>query len=271
MSVKLYDLNMVEINLRGVTWLEFTPDPPSVDRITDNVWDGDIVLGKKRNSRNIQARLMYQSISFNDYQMLRDELFMLLDPLKEIYVVEDKTPGKRWRVDVDGYKPERVNGRVAEVSVMFYSNRPHAESIGTTMDASTFNARMRDYGTGILVGASSADYIYEATDFNIHNAGSVVVDPRKSDLLITFECLTFSSGAVSITNNTTGDVWSYDGPFVAGDIVTIDRTKSKKNGVNIVGETNHGLISLAKGTNNITVAGVSGDFEIKFEFRYLYL
>jgi hypothetical protein len=139
------------------------------------------------------------------------------------------------------------------------------------MDEETFNARMRDYGAGILVGASVDDYIHGTNDFAIQNAGNIDVDPRQSELLITLTSISGTSSQFSITNNTTGDVWTYTGPFVAGSTITIDRTKSKKNGANIVGDTNLQLISLAKGINNFTINGITGDFEIKFEFRYLYL
>lgn len=262
---------MNEIELRGVQWLEFTPDPPSISRITENVWDGDIPLGKKRNSRNIQARFFYRSRDFLDYKLLRDELFALFDPLKDFYAIDTQVPGKRWRVEVDSYEPSRINGLISEVSITFYTAKPHAESIGTTMDEETFNANMRDYGVGALPGASVEDYIHGTNTFAIHNAGNVIVDPRNSELLITITSISATSSEITLTNNTTGNVWKYTGTFAIGSTITIDRTKSKKNGANIVGDTNLQLVSLAKGINNFTVAGITGEFEIKFEFRYLYL
>ena len=271
MGVKLYDLNMTEIELRGVKWVEFTPDPPSSSRITDNVWDGDITLGKKRNSRNIQARFLYKSRDFADYKLLRDELFAIFDPLEAFYIVDTQIPGKRWRVEVDSYEPSRINGLLAEVTIILYSSKPYAESIGTTMDEETFNASMRYYGVGALPGASVDDYIHGTNNFVIHNAGNVLIDPRQSELLITLTSISATSSKITLTNNTTGDVWTYTGTFAVGSTITIDRTKSKKNGTNIVGDTNLQLISLAKGINNFTVTGLTGDFEIKFEFRYLYL
>jgi len=269
--VKLYDLNMNEIELRGVQWLEFTPGSPTAERLTDYVWDGDIVLGKRRKSRNIQARFFYKSRDFLDYKLLRDELFAIFDPLEAFYMVDTQITGKRWRVEVDSYEPERINGQVAEVAIALYSSKPYAESIGTTMDEETFNANMREYGVGALPGASVDDYIHSTNTFAIHNAGSVDIDPRQSELLITLTSISATSSNITLTNNTTGDVWTYTGTFAVGSIITIDRTKSKKNGANIVGDTNLQLINLVKGINNFTVTGLTGDFEIKFEFRYLYL
>lgn len=262
---------MTEIELRGVTWLGFTPDPPSAERITDTVWDGDIVLGKRRNSRNIQARFFYKSRDFSDFKTLRDELFTIFDPLEAFYIVDTQIPGKRWRVEVDSYEPERMNGQVAEVAITLYSSKPYSESIGTTMDAETFNAEMRYYGVGALPGASVEDYIHGTNTFAIHNAGSVEVDPMQSELLITLTSISATSSDFTITNNTTGDVWRYTGTFAVGNIITIDCTKSEKNGANIVGDTNLQLINIAKGINNFSVTGITGDFEIKFKFRYLYL
>ena len=88
-GVKLYDMSMREISLRGVKWLEFTPDPPTAEEATEKVYNGDIPMGKTRNSRLIQAKLWYKAYDVLDYKLLRDELFSFLSPFQEFYVVDE--------------------------------------------------------------------------------------------------------------------------------------------------------------------------------------
>lgn len=256
---------MNEIILRGVKWLEFTPDPPSIDRITDNVWNGEITLGKKRTSRLIRARFYYQSDNFLDYKILRDELFTLLDPLKEFYTVDDEVPGKRWKVEIDSYNPERINGMFAEVAVTLYSAKSYAETIGTTLNP------VWGYGMSLQTGTDIEDYVHDTLNFSVYNAGTEIIDPRESELLITLTSITASSTVLTITNSTTGDIWEYTGTYQSGDTITINRTKSKRNDLNIVGSTNLELITLDRGINNFVITGLTGAFEISFDFRYLYV
>lgn len=264
--VKVYDLNMQEIELRGVRWLELTPDSPSVDRDIEKVGNGDIVLGKKLNSRMLQARLMYTAVRFTDYKVLRDELFNLLNPMKDIYIVDTQIPGKRWLVDVDGFSIERINGTVAEVTVSLYSAKATCKSIITTLDPD-----LEYYDIGPQLEPDMKKYVHTTSTFKVFNAGTETIDPRESELLITIQSTTATSTVLTLTNDTTGDEWTYTGVFDPGDIITINRMKSEKNSANIVGNTNLDLISLEKGQNDFTITGLTGDFEISFEFRYLYV
>ncbi|TDL34581.1 phage tail family protein [Jeotgalibacillus sp. S-D1] len=253
MSVKLYDLNMQKIQLRGVKWLEFTTEPPTVNRITDSVWNGDIALGRRRNSRRIQARFYYESNDSVDYKTLRDEFFELLDPLNEMYAVDQDVPLKRWKVEIESYNSLRINPTIAEVSIVFCCLRPFAESIVTTLNSN--------------VGA----YTKNSTTFSIQNLGSVDIEPTESELIIKITSISATSSNLKVTNKTTGDLWSYQGVFKAGDVITLDGVKYKRNGLNIIGLTNLGLINIAKGTNEFLIEGLTGQFEITFDFRYLYL
>lgn len=265
-KVKIYDLAMSEIKLRGSKWLEFTPDPPTSERTTEKVNHGDIVLGKKRNSRMIQAKLWYKSDDFLDYKKLMKELYSILDPLKSFYIVDTQIPGERWSVEIEDFNPKRINDKTAEIAVTLYSSKPHAESIITTL-----SPELAYFDIGPQTELNMKKYVHGLSTFKVYNAGTEIIDPRESELLITINSISASSTVLSLKNNTTGDEWKYTGAFSPGDVITINRTKSKRNGLNIVGKTNLDLISLARGQNEFVVTGLIGDFEISFEFRYLYV
>lgn len=272
MKVRLYDLNMNEIILRGVTWLEFTPEPVTVERFSEKVYNGDIPIGKATNSRLINARLMYEAADYLDYKLLRNELYSLLNPLKSMWAVDENVPGIKWLVDVDSFNPERINGRIAEVSIVFYSAKTYARSIGTSLDPYTFTSDLWSYGMGLLADASAQDYIFNnERSFQVYNPSNVAIDPREHELEIRLIHAGTNSPGVTITNNTTGDVWSYTGSITSGTTLVVDGVVSKKNTVNVVGDTNFGLITLAEGMNNFTITRLSGDFEIRFKFPFLYV
>lgn len=269
-GIKLYDLNMQEIVLRRVKWFEFTPDPPSVERVTEKVYNGDIVLGETRNSRTLEAKMWYTGHDAIDKKLLRDEITAALSPLKDFYVVDEDLPGKRWRVKVDGFNSTSINRTTAEVVVVFYCARGLAESTGTTLDPFTYDAGLWAYGMGLQEDAGLQDYIHSSNTFSIFNAGNEPVEPEESELLITLTSSTATASNIKLWNTTTGELWEYTGSFNAGDVITIDRISVKRNGMNIVGDTNLNLISLKDGNNDFTIEGLTGAFEISFKFRYLY-
>lgn len=273
MSVKLYDLDMNPIFLRGVKWLEFVPKPVTVERITEKVNNGDIPMGKKTNSRLINARFMYESADFLDYKLLRNELYRIFSPLNDMWAVDDHVPGIKWFVDVESYEPERINGRIAEVSVVFYSPETYARSVGNSLDPYTYDSGLWSYGMGLQLDAGTHSYIHTSDLFTIYNPSDVPINPREDELKIILKSITATGSDIRIKNITTGDEWRYQGPFNAEDSITIDGILTKRNGMNAVGMTapRFELISLAKGVNEFAIVGLTGEFEISFEFPFLYV
>lgn len=272
-KVKLFDQSMNEIILPGVTWLEFTPEPVTAERYTEKVYNGDIQLGKSTNSRLIRVRLKYQSADYLGYKLMRNELYAVLNPLKDMWAIDVEVPGIMWKVDVEEFELERVSGTVGHVSLVFYSASTYARSIGTSLDEFTYDSGLWGYGMGLQSDASTQDYIHSITDFSIYNPSNVEIDPREHDLKITLTSVSATGTDIHITNATTGEVWRYQDKLNVGDIIIIDGVITNKNGTNAVGFTgpSFGLISLAEENNEISITGITGEFEITFEFPFLYV
>ncbi|MBZ5203193.1 phage tail family protein [Planomicrobium chinense] len=275
MSIKLFDLSMKEIQMRGVKWLELIPDPPQVERITESVWDGEITLGKRRLSRKLSARFFYLADGRSDYKVLRNEIFSLLDPIQTFYVIDTDLPERKWKVDIDTQSLTRLNAVAGEWAVEFVSAQTYAYSVFNTLNDELYKSTTLLMSAGLNGNASKADYKRTTSTFTIYNAGDGRVEPENYPLKITIK-LTGSSVIASdirLINSSTGEEWRYRGTFQTGDTITIDGVKAERNGVNIVGATGpeFGLISLAPGINNFTVTGLSGSFEITFDFPFLYL
>lgn len=275
MSIKLFDLSMKEIQMRGVKWLELIPDPPQVEHITESVWGAEITLGKRRLSRKLSARFFYLADGRSDYKVLRNEIFSLLDPIQTFYVIDTDLPERKWKVDIDTQSLTRLNAVAGEWAVEFVSAQTYAYSVFNTLNDELYKSTTLLMSAGLNGNASKADYKRTTSTFAIYNAGDGRVEPENYPLKITIK-LTGSSVIASdirLINSSTGEEWRYRGTFQTGDTITIDGVQSKRNGVNIVGATGpeFGLISLAPGINNFTVTGLGGSFEITFDFTFLYL
>lgn len=270
--LRLYDKDMNEIILRGVKWLEFIPAPIEAEKFTEKVGNREIDLGKTTGARSIDAKLWFKAADEPDFALLRNELYAMLSPLKEMWVVDSKVPGVKWWVEVDGLsKPKRINGRVAEFDVVFRSLTTYSRSIGNSLEPYTMASGLWSYGMGLVSEESMQDYIHSGTEFTIYNAGNVLIDPREHELEIKLTYSGSVSSNVIIRNESTGDEWKYTGSLANGQTIILSGVKATKNGVNIVGNTNFGLITLAKGLNEIHIIGLNGNFEIQFKFPFLYV
>lgn len=266
---------MKPITLPGVKWLEFTPRPVEADRLTEKVYNSEIVLGKSTKGRFIDARFSFEAYDFLDYKLLRNKLYSIFNPLKDMWAEDTHVPGIKWKVDVDpgSFQVNRINGTLAEVSLVFYSPYTYARSIGDSRSPFTFDSGLWSYGMGLLEDLDAQDYVHNTTEFQIYNPSNVRVDPREHELEITLYYFGASILGFEIINDTTGDVWSYDSILINGDSIVIDGILSKGNGLNIVGNTgpDFGLISLAEGYNDFRITGLNGSFEIYFKFPFLYV
>lgn len=278
--LKLYDENMNEILLPGVNWLEFTPSPIDAERITEKVYNKEILLGRTTGARSINAKLWFTAADAKDFALLRNEVYKLLSPLKNMWAVDKKVPGVKWWVDVDSLSvPKRINSRTAECEVVFRSPTSYARSIGTSLSPFTVDAEIWGYGMGLILNGIELDeqkFVYtesNTTAFDIFNFGDVLVDPREHDLIIRLKSISAVGNDVRISNITTGEEWRYQGAVNTGDIITIDGVTSKRNVTNIVGNTapKFGLLTLRPGNNVIAVEGLTGQWEVSFDFPFLYV
>lgn len=275
MSVNLFDMDMNPVVLPEVKWLEFTPRPVEADRLTEKVFNSEIVLGKSTKGRYIDARFSYEAYDFLDYKMMRNKLYSIFNPIKNMWAEDTRVPGIKWKVDVEpgSFQVNRINGTLAEVSLVFYSPNTYARSIGDSRSPFTYTSDLWSYGMGLLEDLDAQSYVHNTPAFQIYNPSNVRVDPREHELEIKLLYFGTSILGFDITNETTGDVWSYDGLLLDGDTVIIDGILSKRNGSNIVGDTgpDFGLISLAEGYNDFKITGLNGSFEIFFKFPFLYV
>lgn len=243
-----YELSEENIGLRLT---DFTIDSPIVRTETESIpgFDGHIDLGTTYEGRTMRASFFVFSKDRLDYPAIRNNIFRIFNSKEFFYLIDDREPDKRWLVKYDSsYSINQLIATAGEFEIEFKSNSAYCESVGTTLD--------------------EINYIHKSKEFMIYNAGDITVDPVKRELVIMYKG---SSNKLKINNLSNGNRWTYSGNTTSNDTIRLDGVKSFKNSLSITRDTNFNVIELIPGWNEIKLEGTSGDFEIKFDFRYYYL
>lgn len=224
------------------------------------------------------------------YPLLRDKLYDLMIRDEPFYIQEMRLMGdgnysfidtkrsyfeeiddehwlsmKRYLVTIDNVvELDQVN-TVGEGELIFSTYRlPFAESVGTTKDELVFSANKWDFGQGLTF--EDKKYTFDQNNFKVFNAGNVPLNPRWMPYLIKIMGV---GNKVTIKNNTNGDEVIYNGPMTTSDILTLEGIYIKKNGVNVLRQTNKQLLTLEPGNNDIVILGLN-NVSIDFDFRFYY-
>lgn len=270
MLVERKNGQIYELNKLGIYTNNLDPDAPEPDTTTAEMpgVDGHLDLGTKYKGRTLNADMYIVASDFDDFALYRNEIFRIFDSKESFNLIHESEPNKKW-VNCKYTSPfsiARQARRVGEFSVQFQSTSAYAHSRGSLLDPYTFEVELWQFGMNIPMVDFS--YSHNTRSFSIWNLGDKEVNPRHDMLQIFYKG---ASNNLRIRNATTGDEWQYSGSSNAGDTITLDGVFSRKNGVSIFGQTNRKLIRLAPGENKFILTGASADFEIAFDFRFLFL
>lgn len=227
------------------------------------------LVGTKITREPIEFAFDFKANDRGGFSLLRNEIFNLFHSRKPFYFIDPIEKGKRFQVMASGFRPEEV-GTLGRSSVDLVPVQAYAESLGTTAGPFTEDSGLWAYGMGLDESISEADYIKTVATFDINNRGDFTVDSREHELLIQLVSKGGTGTNLAIKNFTNNDTWTYTGAFSGGDRIAIEGINTEKNGTNVDGDTNLGLIRLEPGDNRIFVSGIVGEFEIRFVFRFLY-
>ena len=204
--------------------------------------------------------------SMFDLVLQKTELRELFTREPEFYLIYSKEPGKKYRVVYDSIDDERKGAIYTRYTVNLGAIRGYSESIATTL--TDFNL---EEGWQFSQGLVAEDYKYthQTSHFIIYNAGSFEIDPREHYLRIILEGE--SEGNVTIFNKTTGDRFIYYPSLSTnlGQTLVLDGVIPKLNGVSCGINTNHGLINLVEGVNEIEIQNITR-VKSSWDFRFLY-
>ncbi|WP_342541051.1 distal tail protein Dit [Heyndrickxia sp. FSL K6-6286] len=259
----------IDISDYGLKCLKYHITSPELINNTETVdgRDGVVFLDNTYSPRPITVEMFLESKDLIDLYLLQSDLNRLFAKKEPFYVIFKRESTKRWKVLLDKpFELEKIGLYNGSFNLELISFLPFAESIGKTLDPYTMTSNLWAVGMGLI--AEDVEYIHNTGTFRIYNAGDVPIDPRTVPLNIKF---VGASNNLTITNLTTGDEWKYNGTSNVGDVIEINGIRPFKNGTSILKSTNKKLISIDSGWNDFMITGVTGFFEISFDFRFYYL
>ncbi|MGM0122741.1 hypothetical protein IGI37_000107 [Enterococcus sp. AZ194] len=201
-----------------------------------------------------------------DAELIETELYSLIFIGTPYYLIHSKSPGKRFKVNPVSLEREDEYSSYTRYKAEFLVFEGHSEAVSTTLSNYSLDNEWQ-FSQGIL--ADDYEYTFNQNKFIVYNAGDFTIDPREQDLIIKVEGM--SDGKCTLFNKTTGERFIYNGSIYSdkGEALTIEGVYPKKNGVHCGIETNHGLISLVPGKNEIEIQNISR-MKVSFDFRFLY-
>jgi len=202
-----------------------------------------------------------------DKALMQRELANLFFPGTEYYVAWEEYPGMKFCVNPTSLEEDDQEANdftTWELELTVF--RACGESFSSTLSDFSLNEEWQ-FAQGLV----SEDYEYTFTHsrFIVYNAGDFTVDPREHYLKIQVEGE--SDGEVTIVNKTTKERFIYRPKLssVTGEWIDITGVYPRKNGINCGIDTNHGLISLVPGVNEIEIQNVS-QVKSSWDFNFLY-
>jgi hypothetical protein len=240
----------------------FSPKPNHTTEKADGR-HGSVLLETLLDDRIVKAKFSVEAVDPAEFDLLRDELFRIFNPLNKFHIIRDLQLGKRMEVSVDrDFNLDYLTLEDGEFELDFVMHSPYLESVITTLNPVQFDGYMQMSTPDVV------NYQFSDSSFSVWNEGDIAVDPRAHEITISF---IGASNGLTIRNLTTGDVWMYSGTTTAEDTLVLDGIRTFKNGQSVFGQTNKKLITLAPGWNNFEITGATSPFEISFDFRFYYL
>ncbi|KAB2334255.1 phage tail domain-containing protein [Bacillus mesophilum] len=236
----------VDLKAAGIYPLRLTVDSltPRISTEIVEGMDGHIDLETTYEGRTMSASFFVESKYGVDYYQLRNLVYNLFNGKSYFYIIDENDPSKRWKVKTsERYTVEKLSWIAGNFTVNLVSPSPYAESV------------------------SMPHYQFK-DKFSFYNNGDVVIDMRtQQDTEIEFRGV---SEGLTISNQTTGDTWSYDGSTTADDVILLKGIRSTKNGTSIFGNTNKKLLTFAPQWNSVHITG-STDFTLVFKTRFYFI
>lgn len=228
--------------------------------------DGSVDQGTTFGAKTITATFYLGAIDKYDWTLAVRDIWRLLFDYQAYYISWSRMPGIRYLVHCQPFEFTVINEIEATFQVQFIAFLGHGESVGRTdTDPITMDSDLwQMIGQGFPLDEDLI-YTHMENSFRIFNAGDLPINPRQHELTIVIK----GTGAPTLTNETTGETFTYNDELAAGDELVLDGVFPMINGVHCGRSTNHGLISLATGWNAFTVSGLT-NLEVIFGTRFLY-
>ena len=248
-------------------------------------------------TRTIDMRIIIHAMDEHDFKLKRNRLYTFFRRLGDFYISEEYEPNKLLKVSLDeSYLPENpvgvANWSRIEIPLSIVG-LPYRVSRYTSMDIHNndiqfdgkWSAGMHLPAVGETVDGIYMDYQYvfeNQTNIEVFNPSDIDLYVKQHlDCKIEFECLSDMS-EIRLLDDLSKEFVFRDSTLKAGDIVTIEGHRVKKNGSFVPADSNGShpfndvyptLLSNYDEVYqqySINEMQVSAGVKVSFDFRYKY-
>ncbi|QLL69602.1 phage tail domain-containing protein [Lactobacillus sp. 3B(2020)] len=256
-----------QINGSGVYCYQ-APDPQPANPINSfkkiGIADGQQLLSTSYDTREFKMEVMCTDpVDEKDGFLAFDELQRFLVARDPYWISFSSWPGRMYYVKAKLGAPTYYGDRwLCEVT--FTDLIGLSRSVEDTM---SYDGDTLTIGNRTMIEDSEIKYSFTESKFKVYNFSDVMIDPdyRGHPFKLTLDGS--STGNLSITNKTTGDVLTrkdaFNGQFV------LDGVNPLLNGKGDLLATNAGVITLQIGANDFEIQNFTGT--AKFEFAMWWL
>lgn len=270
-SMHFDDGRMISLRELGFEVGSFKDSGASESLISETLeeQDGYLDMGSSLSGRELSLTAFFVAHSYQDVQLRKRQLVRLFSTREQFYLRHKAEPGKQIRVRRTGtIETENLGGYLYQAEIKLSSASPYWESIRNAfepLEASTDMAAGLGYDVAENYERGPTD-----SNFTLFNEGDAVIDPRSphTRLKITIKGETSN---LRIDNLTTGDSVRLFTNTEASSILILEDVRILKDGVSIFGLSNHGVLTLVPGSNNIAITGKSGAATVDIETKYYYV
>lgn len=269
-EVKLFNNNFsyTLTDIKGLILIDFENEQVDmkVDTQENESSDGTLLGPTTFGPFNLTLNFYFEGADALDLKLMKQKIRPLLFSRDPYFIWCSEDPERKYAVYCDDLDIENINPAFAVFKATFVAYKGHAESVKSTKNVDFMLEDVKK-----IQAPSLEDYQYTFTHskFVIYNAGDLKVDPREHYLRVKIEGV--SDGEITINNKTTKDRFVYKPELNSktGDWIEIDGVYPKRNGVNCGIDTNHQLISLAPGENEIEIQNIT-QIKTSWDFNFLY-
>ncbi|ERL63768.1 phage tail domain-containing protein [Schleiferilactobacillus shenzhenensis] len=227
--------------------------------------DGQILMNSSFDSRDLTTQWIIYSADEEDQQLAYQAMQRWLMQRGPLWVCFSNSPGYKYLVRPKPFTPTYNSERDMIVTIVFNNFTGMRESVVNSTVLKQFGEGVWQYGMN-LPNADDAAYTFSSNQFRVWNPSDVSIEPllQRHQLTITVK----GSGTPTITNETTGDEFAYSRD-ISGGTLELRGVDPYFNGINDGINSDHGVITLAKGWNEISVTGATVS-ECSFDFPFVY-
>ncbi len=218
----------------GIDCLSFVPDSPDaeIETVALPGTHGYLDRGTRFGGRKLTAKFAIKAKSYEEYDLLRNEVFRMLRSDEAFHIRHENEPNKRWmncKVAGSFSIPRVARTRIyGEFDVSFQSPLAYSVSVGSLLDPLTFSG-IWQWGMNIPFDAD-VRYEHNTRTFSIWNLGDEVIDPVNYHEDIPELQITYSgaSNKLSISNRRTGQLWQHYGTTASSDSIILQGNRCYK-------------------------------------------